>query len=66
MITQFDVQKAVKKLKPDKVHEDGLLLSVNYINGSDLLFVYVSLLFTVTLSHSFSIYQVLYRYLKEL
>ena len=30
------------------------MLSENFINGSDLLFVYVSLLFTVMLSHSFS------------
>ena len=43
-----------KKLKPDKVNEDSLLLSENCINGSDLLFVYVSLLFTVMLSHSFA------------
>ena len=50
--TKFDVQKAVKKLNPDKVNENGLLLSENCINGSDLLFVYVSLLFTVMLSHS--------------
>ena len=52
--TKFDVLKAVKKLNPDKVNEDGLLLSENFINGSDLLFVYVSLLFTVMLSHSFA------------
>ena len=36
------------------VYEDGLLLSENFIKGSDLLFVYVSLLFTVMLSHSFA------------
>ena len=50
VITKFDVLKAVKKLKPDKVNEDGLLLSEIFINDSDLLFVYVSLLFTVMLS----------------
>ena len=41
VITQFDVLKAVKKLKPDRVNEDGLLLSEKFINGSDLLFVYI-------------------------
>ena len=51
VITKFDVLKAVKKLKPDK---DGLLSFENFINGSDLLFVYASLLFTVMLSHSFA------------
>ena len=54
VITKFDVLEAVKKLKPDKVNEYGLLLSENCINGSDLLFVYVSLLFTVMLCHSFA------------
>ena len=34
VITKFDVLKAVKKLKPDKVNQDGLLLlSENCING---------------------------------
>ena len=33
VITKFDVLK----LKPDKVNEDGLLLSEKFINGSDLL-----------------------------
>ena len=70
MITKLYVLKAVKKLKPDKVNDDGLLLSENVINGSDLLFVYVSLLFNVLLSHSLLhlilLYRVLYQYLKEL
>ena len=54
VITKFNVLKAAKKLKPDKVNEDGLLLSDNCIHGSDLLFVYISLLYTVMLSHSFA------------
>ena len=54
VITKFDVIKSVKKLKPHKVNEDGMLLSENVINGSGLLFIYVSLLFTVMLSHSFA------------
>ena len=64
MITKFDV------MKPDKVNKDGMLLSENCINGSDLLFVCVSLLVTVMLSHSLAppklLYQALYPYLKEL
>ena len=54
VITKVDVLKAVKKLKPDKGNEDVLLLSENCINDADLLFVYVTLLFTVMLSHSFA------------
>jgi len=46
--------KSVHKLKSDKANEDGMLLSDNFINGSDLLFVYMSLLFTVMISHSFA------------
>ena len=40
VITTFDVMISVKKLKPDKGNEDGMLLSENCIHGSDLLFVY--------------------------
>ena len=54
VITKCDVLKAVNKLKPEKVNEDGLLMYENFINGSDLLFVCVSLLFTIMLSHSFA------------
>ena len=52
MITKFDLMKSVKKLKPGKINENGMLLPENVFNGSDLLFVYVSLLFTVMLFHS--------------
>ena len=37
VIIKFDVMKLVKKLKPDKVNDDGLLLSENCICCSDLL-----------------------------
>ena len=53
VITKLDVLKVVLR-KPDKVNGNGLLSSENCFNGSDLLFVYVSLLLTVMLSHSFS------------
>ena len=53
VITKFDVMKSIRKLKQDNVNADGMLLSENVINRSDLLFVNVSLLFTVMLSHSF-------------
>ena len=43
---KFYVLNAVKKLKPDKVNEDGLLLSEIFINGSDLLFVYMCSILT--------------------
>ena len=43
--------KSVKKLNTEKVNEDGMLLSENLMNGSDLLFVYVSLLLTNVVSH---------------
>ena len=48
------MMKSVKKLKTDRINEDGLLLSENVFNGSYLLFIYVSLLFTVMLFHSFA------------
>ena len=58
VIPKFDVLKAVKT---GKVNEDGLLLSENVINGSDLLFVYVSLLYClIVLLHLILLYQVLY------
>ena len=58
--------KSVKELKSDKLNEDGILFSENFINGSDLLCVYVSLLFTVILFHLILLYQILYKYLKEI
>ena len=49
-----DVKKAVTKLKSDKVNEDGFLLSDNFIHGSELLYIYLSLLFTVMITHGFA------------
>ena len=54
VINVCDVRKAVAKLKPDKINEDRILFSDNFIHGSELLFSYLSMLFTIMISHSFA------------
>ena len=54
VINVCDVRRAVGKLKPDKINEDKILFSDNFIHGSELLFSYLSMLFTIMISHSFA------------
>ena len=41
-----DISIAIKKLKPDKVNDNGLVYSNNFKHGTELLFQYLSILFT--------------------
>ena len=41
-------------MKSDKINEDGILLSDNFIHASELLCEYMSFLFTVMLVHGFA------------
>ena len=53
-ITSVMVQCAVKKLKKGKLNDSTSIFSEAFINGTDLLFYYLSLLFTFMLTHSYS------------
>ena len=54
VISMCNVKNAVAKLKPDKINEDGNVLSNNFIHGSDLLFIYIATLLELMISHSFA------------
>jgi len=54
IVNKFDVDKAIHKLKADKVNEDGLLFSDNFIHGTDLLFSYIAILFSSMIYHGFA------------
>ena len=54
VIYTSDVTAAIKKLKIDKIDEEGIVLSNNFINGTDTLFGYISTLFTAMICHSFA------------
>ena len=45
IITKADVQKAIHKLKSNKMDEGGILCSNNFIHGTDLLYLYLYMLF---------------------
>ena len=53
-ICKDDVKKAVMKLKSDKIDEGGALFSNNFIHGTDLLYMYISVLFCTMISHGFA------------
>ena len=53
-ICQKDVQKAIFKLKSNKIDEDGMLFSDNCIHGTELLYMYISQLFTAMICHGFA------------
>lgn len=53
-ITSLMVRCAVKKLKKGKLNDSTNIFSDAFINGTDLLFYYLSLLFTFMLTHSYS------------
>ena len=46
IISSADVSIAIKKLKSDKVNDNGLVYSNNFKHGTELLFQYLSILFT--------------------
>ena len=46
IISSADISIAIKKLKPDKVNDNGLVYSNNFNHGAELLFQYLSILFT--------------------
>ena len=48
-----DVSIAIKKLKSDKVNDNGLVYSNNFKHGTELLFQYLSILFTSMEHHGF-------------
>ena len=53
IISSADVSIAVKKLKSDKVNDNGLVYSNNFKHGTELLFQYLSILFTSMVHHGF-------------
>ena len=54
MVQIIDVKNAISKLKADKTDEGGILLSNNFICGTNILHFYLSLLFTSMISHCFA------------
>ena len=47
LISRTDVSTAVSKLKTDKVNDNGMIYSNNFIHGTELLFQYLGLLYIV-------------------
>ena len=54
IITKADVIKAIQKLKSNKIDEGGILFSNNFIHGTDLLYLYLSVLFNSMIDHGFA------------
>ena len=52
-ICRTDVSKAVAKLKSDKISDNGLVYSNNFINGTSLLYKSLSILFSSMIYHGF-------------
>ena len=53
IIRSADVSIAIKKLKSDKVNDNGWVYSNNFKHGTELLFQYLSMLFTSMVHHGF-------------
>ena len=53
IISSADVSIAIKKLKSDKVNDNGFVYSNNFKHGTELLFQYLSILFTSMVHHVF-------------
>ena len=53
VIRSSDVMSAIGKLKSDKVNDNCLAYSNNFIHGTELLFQYLSVLFTSMVFHGF-------------
>ena len=54
VIRKYDVNTAIAKLKTDKIDEGGILLSNNFICGTDTLHCYLSALYTSMISHGYA------------
>ena len=53
LISSTDVSTAVSKLKTDKVNDNGMIYSNNFIHGTELLFQYLGLLYTSMVYHGY-------------
>ena len=53
LISRTDVSTAVSKLKTDKVNDNGMIYSNNFIHGTELLFQYLGLLYTSMVYHGY-------------
>ena len=53
-ITKMDVEKDVHKLKSNKIDDGGRLFSNNCIHGTNLLNLYLSMLFNSMIDHDFA------------
>ena len=53
LISSSDVLRAITKLKTDKVNDNGLVYSNNFIHGTDMMNQYLSILYTSMVFHSF-------------
>ena len=47
-------KNAIQKLKSNKIDEGGTLFSNNFIHGTDLLYLYLSMLFNSMIDHGFA------------
>ena len=53
LISSSDVLRAITKLKTDKVNDNGLVYSNNFIHDTDLMYQYLSILCTSMVVHGF-------------
>ena len=53
LISSSDVLRAITKLKTDKVNDNGLVYSNNFIHGTDMMNQYLSILYTSMVFHGF-------------
>ena len=55
LISSPDVLRAITKLKTDKVNDNGLVYSNNFIHGTDLMYQYLSIqhVYTSMVVHGF-------------
>ncbi len=53
-VDKSDIAKAVHQLKSNKVNEDGSIYSDNFIQGTDMLYYYLSILFNSMIYHSYA------------
>ena len=53
VISSSDVMSAIGKLKTDKISDNGLVYSNNFTHGTELLFQYLSILYTSMVYHGY-------------
>ena len=53
-INNFDISRAIAKIKSDKISDNGLVYSNNFIYGTNLLHKCLSILFTSMIYHGFA------------